>query len=105
METVMDQVIAKPEVVAEVGEFRRGHDWTGDEFIAATVTLTDGSTLGVSQYPAEAPQWGVDSLFRGNGYPVWCHGEGARYLRVRAVAEDVAAYLNALRDKWLAEQN
>lgn len=69
-----------------------------EDFITATVTLTDGSTIGVSQYADEAPKWGVDSAFLANGYPLWCNGEGARYLIVKALAEDIAEYLNELRD-------
>jgi hypothetical protein len=64
-------------------------------FVKATLTLDDGSVMHVSQYPSEFPQWGVDNYFKGNGFPVWCHGHGARDSNVSAVNDDVESLLNA----------
>lgn len=61
---------------------------------AATVTLADGSSLGVSHVATDPDGvWAVDSYFTANGAPQWCNGEGARYLSVRTVNDHLAAEL------------
>jgi hypothetical protein len=64
---------------------------------SATITLADGTTLGVSHVDTDpVGVWGVDSLFRGNGYPVFCHGEGARYCTVQTLKDDICGELDKL---------
>ena len=73
-----------------------------DSFVSATVTLSDGSRLGVSQYPNEFPMWGVDSYFGGNGFPHWVHSKGERVgLIVKAVNEETQDILNSAVRKEL----
>lgn len=62
--------------------------------IAATVKV-DGLTLGVSQLEGET-EWIVDSCWV-DGRPQWANGDGARYLRCKALSDaDIIAEL----DRW-----
>lgn len=67
----------------------------GKDYLTASVTLTSGDFIGVSQYAGEFPNWGCDSWFRPNGCPVWSNGAGSRIGKVRAVNDELEAALNA----------
>ena len=67
----------------------------GEDYLTASVTLPSGDFIGVSQYAGEFPNWGCDSWFKPNGYPLWSNGRGARIGKVRAVNAELADALNA----------
>jgi hypothetical protein len=50
-------------------------------------------------------EWIVDAQFTANGFPVHSNGFGARYLRVRAVAEELGALLDQeARDRGVVDE-
>ncbi|QKV90377.1 hypothetical protein HUT19_41150 [Streptomyces sp. NA02950] len=62
------------------------------------------STLFLSRLAGEK-QWVIDAKFGANGFPHFCHGFGARYLRCTAVVDEIGDVLDqAARDRGLAEQ-
>ena len=67
----------------------------GEDYFTAWVTLPSGDSIGVSQYGGEFPNWGCDSWFKPNGYPLWSNGRGARIGKVRAVNPELETALNA----------
>jgi len=63
-------------------------------FLAATVTW-QGHTALVSRHPQET-HWVVDAFFQpGTFFPVWSHGEGARYSQVHVLKDDQATAVDA----------
>jgi hypothetical protein len=85
------------------------------EGLFARVELETGSLAGttfeVSRLAGEAG-WTIDAAYSRRGMPLWANGYGARYLRTRALAPELAMELDALvptttpqsnRD-WSAEQ-
>lgn len=55
--------------------------------------VVDGMTLQVSRLDGEEG-WTIDSAWRGS-LPIFANGYGARYLRTKALAPDLAAILVA----------
>ena len=72
-----------------------GGGGVGEDYFTASVTLPSGDFIGVSQYAGEFPNWGCDSWFKPNGYPLWSNGRGVRIGKVRAVNTELEAALNA----------
>lgn len=59
----------------------------------------DGATFQVSQMPGET-EWTVDAAFSaGSSCPMWSNGFGARYLRTKQLAQDIAAVVEAAKSQ------
>lgn len=53
----------------------------------ATVVLEAGDTISLSRFATEA-HWVMDAHFKANGFPVFSHGEGARYTALSVLKAD-----------------
>jgi hypothetical protein len=61
---------------------------TSEDLLTASFTLGD-LRYGISRY-AHEDHWVADSLFKANGFPVFCNGKGSRCTALHII-DDVSA--------------